>query len=217
MVTTTPAAAPKPGIRKLNLGGIATKKETGKTEYPQLPDDKEGTVAMLVASIRDKAARFKALESSLEIDKAELITIGKQYYFANGHGKSEVPSSIACLDKAGNEVLVSFTNRYKAVTDEPGLTALIGDDTAAQFRQKFTLKIDGDLVPEDKADTMLTELQELFAKYGCPEALTATSAVMPVKAFHAYRHTAYTPEVNLAIDRISPIVASVKTEGRKKS
>ena len=45
-------------------------------------------------------------------------------------------------------------------------------------------------------------------------ALTATASIAPVKEFHTRRHTAYTPEVNLALDRVAPFIAAVKTKGR---
>ena len=73
----------KPGIKKLNLGGIAGKKASGKTAYPILPDDATGSVASLVGGIRSKADQLDALTTSLEIDKAELVSLAKQFYFAN--------------------------------------------------------------------------------------------------------------------------------------
>ena len=213
ITTITPVAAPKAGIKKLNLGGIATKKESGKVEYPILPDDAAGNVASLVGAIRSKAAQLEALEGSLEIDKGELTSLAKQFFFVYCHGKSVIPSSVACMDGI-NEILISFQNRYKAVTDEAAITALIGDDASTMFRQKFLLKIDGDLIPESKAETILGELQELFARHECGSALTATASIAPVKEFHTRRHTAYTPEVNLALDRVAPFIAAVKTKGR---
>ena len=212
-IGTASTPAPKAGIKKLNLGGIATKKESGKTEYPILPDDATGNVASLVGAIRSKAAQLEALEGSLEIDKGELTSLAKQFFFVHCHGKSVIPSSVACMDGT-NEILISFQNRYKAVTDEAAITALIGDDASTMFRQKFLLKIDGDLIPESKAEAILEELQAIFAKHECSGALTATASIAPIKEFHTRRHTAYTPEVNLALDRVSPFIAAVKTKGR---
>ena len=193
-IAPAPTAAPKAGIKKLNLGGIATKKESGKTEYPILPDDEAGNVASLVGAIRSKAAQLEALEGSLEIDKGELTALAKQFFFVHCHGKSVIPSSVACMDGA-NEILISFQNRYKAVTDEAAVTALIGDDAATMFRQKFLLKIDGDLIPESKAETILGELQELFARHECGSALTATASIAPVKEFHN-RYANHTSNTN---------------------
>lgn len=212
-LATAPAAAT--GIRKLNLGAIGSKKASGKTEYPALPASEE--TQALVTSILENSARLEALEGALEIDKAELTAHARQFYFAHCHGKAEIPSSVSCTDAAGKEVLISFTNRYKAVSDEAALAALVGEENvAAFFKQKFTLKIDGDLVPEDKQETLIYRITELFAELGCSEALTATSSVMPIKEFHTRRHALFTPAVNLELERISPIVAAVKTKGRKK-
>ena len=56
------------------------------------------------------------------------------------------------------------------------------------------------------------ELQAIFAKYGAGAALTAKAVFKPSKDFHTARHTLYTPEENLEVDKVVPISASVKTK-----
>jgi len=56
----------------------------------------------------------------------------------------------------------------------------------------------------------------LFKRYNCEQALEAKSCVKPTKEFHAARHLILTPEQNLSLDQVCPIVSGVKTKGRKK-
>ena len=84
------------------------------------------------------------------------------------------------------------------------------------FRQAFELKVNGDLIPVDHAQELLDEVVALFKRYNCEQALEAKSCVKPTKEFHAARHLILTPEENLALDQVCPIVSGVKTKGRKK-
>jgi hypothetical protein len=219
MPTTTAerkAPAKAAGLKKVNLGGIATKSSSKtKTEYPVLPDP-NGDVAKLVADIRRETAEMEALEGSLDIKKAELRGQAQEYYFEHYSGKHDIASSIEA--RADNEaVLVSFTSRYKTITDEASLIDTIGEDrTARFFRQSFELKVDGDKIPESEAETLIEELSALFARFNAGDALTAKSVIKPTAEFHTARHTALSVDENRAVDLICPIIASVKTKGRKK-
>ena len=219
MPTTTAepkAPAKAAGLKKVNLGGIATKSSSKtKTEYPVLPDP-NGDVAKLVADIRRETAEMEALEGSLDIKKAELRGQAQEYYFEHYSGKHDIASSIEA--RAGNEaVLVSFTSRYKTITSEDSLIDTIGEDrTARFFRQSFELKVDGDKIPESEAETLIEELSALFARFNAGDALTAKSVIKPTAEFHTARHTALSVDENRAVDLICPIIASVKTKGRKK-
>ena len=218
MPTTTAepkAPAKAAGLKKVNLGGIATKSSSKtKTEYPVLPDP-NGDVAKLVADIRRETAEMEALEGSLDIKKAELRGQAQEYYFEHYSGKHDIASSIEA--RAGNEaVLVSFTSRYKTITSEDSLIDTIGEDrTARFFRQSFELKVDGDKIPESEAETLIEELSALFARFNAGDALTAKSVIKPTAEFHTARHTVLSVDENRAVDLICPIIASVKTKGRK--
>jgi len=219
MPTTTAkpkASAPAAGLKKVNLGGIATKSAKTKTAYPVLPDE-SGDVALLVADIRQETAELEALEGSLTIKKAELRGQAQEYYFEHYSGKHDIASSIEALDATGEAVLVSFTSRYKTITDESALIDTIGEDrTARFFRQSFELKVDGDKIPETEAEALIEALSELFARYNAGDALSAKSVIKPTAEFHTARHTALSVDENRAVDLICPIIAAVKTKGRKK-
>lgn len=217
------ATAPKPGIKKLNLGGLATKKTDTKTEYPVLSDD-TGDIALIAADILAQTAEKEALigsdgkGGSLGILKAELRRLAATQYFELLQGKGEIPSSVAARSKDGEEVLVTFPKKYTALSDESAVTAILGDDLAARFlRQKTAFKLDLDKVPEDKLADLFEGLTGLVKMHGCEAALSATQTIVPTDDFHTLRHTMLTAEQNAQFDLACPIQAMVKTKGRKKN
>ena len=74
------------------------------------------------------------------------------------------------------------------------------------------LKIKGDLIPEAAAEEIIGELQALFARHNAGAALSAKAVFKPTKEFHTARHTLYSAEENMEIDKVVPVAASVKTK-----
>ena len=209
-----PALAAAPGIKKINLGGIATKTEKKNTEYPALPDP-SGDVAKLTTDIVHESREFEALEGSLKLKKAELRSLSQEFFFQHLHGKHDIPSSVEAKGLNDEKVLVTFQSRYASLTDETPIIEAIGPDKTAQFfRQSFELKIDGDKIPSNAAEDLIGALQNLFAEYNCPEALTAKAIIKPTSDFHTARHTSLSVEENMAVELACPIVVMVKTKGR---
>jgi hypothetical protein len=91
----------------------------------------------------------------------------------------------------------------------------LGDQTNRFFRQAFTLEINGDKLPAEQTQALLDELQALFAKFQASEALKVKEGIKPVPDFHTLRHTALSPEQNLAVDQVCPITAMVKAKASK--
>jgi hypothetical protein len=215
--TAVPAApavpAPKEaGLKKFNLGGIAAKPATGKPvkTYPVLPDP-DGQIAELVGSILERAAQVEALEGALELDKSELIVLAKQFYFAHYSGQMAVASSVEARN--GEKVVrVGFSNSYRGTSDDAAILRVSGEKGAKFFKQSFELKIKGDLIPEASVEPLIGELQELFTRHNAGAALSAKAVFKPSKEFHTARHTLFSPDENLAIDKVVPISASVKTK-----
>ena len=81
---------------------------------------------------------------------------------------------------------------------------------AAFFKQSFELKIKGDLIPEAAAEEIIGELQALFARHNAGAALSAKAVFKPTKEFHTARHTLYSANENMEIDKVVPVAASVK-------
>ena len=211
---TASTPAPVAGIKKLNFGGIAQKVEKTATEYPSLPDP-SGEVATIASEIIAESREFEVLKTSLENKKKELRKMSQEFYFQHLHGKHEIPSSIEA-GEGDQKVLVTFTSRCSALADETPVIESIGAERTAQFfRQAFELKIDGDKIPADRAEDLIGAIQNLFAEYNCPEALTFKAVIKPTPDFHTARHTTLSVEENLAVDEACPIIVMVKTKGRK--
>ena len=71
---------------------------------------------------------------------------------------------------------------------------------------------EGDLIPESAVESIIGELQDLFARHGAGAALSAKAVFKPTKDFHTARHTLFSAEQNLEIDKVVPVSASVKTK-----
>jgi hypothetical protein len=122
-----------------------------------------------------------------------------------------VPSSVGVVCPSG-EVLITFQNRYGKLESEAPLFPILGDQTSRFFRQAFTLEINGDKLPAEQTQALLDELQALFAKFQASEALKVKEGIKPVPDFYTQRHTALSPEQNLAVDQVCPITAMVKAK-----
>lgn len=206
-------SAPSPGLKKVSFGAITKKKEDSKTAYPILPDP-NGEAAKIAARIIERTEQFDALKGALETDKAELKLMAALPYFELNHGKHDVPSSLSVQSSSG-ELLVTFQNRYSGVESEAVLVPILGEHTSRYFRQNFKIEIDGDKLPDAHTQELLNELQTLFEKHHALDALKVSDSIKPVTEFHAARHVILTPERNFQLNQICPIVAMVKTKGRK--
>ena len=210
-----PPAPASSGLKKLSFGKIATVKAETKTTYPVFPDA-NGEAAIIAARIIDRVEQLAALESAVDVDKGELRLRTRSFYFTTNHGRHDVPSSVAVNSPKG-EVLVTFQSRCAMLKDETPVQEVLGAElTGKFFRQAFEFKIAGDKLPSDKAQEFVNELQELMESYGCADALEVKSSIKPTTEFHAARHLELTTEQNLALDEACPIIAMVKTKGRKK-
>ena len=209
----SPRTAKPDSLRKLSFGTISRKQEGSKTAYPVLPDP-NGQLAIIAARIIERAAQIEALDGALTVDKAELKTLATPFYFIQATGKVDVASSISVICATG-EVLVTYPNRYSQLQSEEPLLPILGERTSQFFRQAFTLEIDGDKLPAESAQEFLEQLQQLFVRFDAAEALKVKEGVRPVPDFHTVRHTALNPQQNLALNQVCPIVAMVKTKGRR--
>ena len=103
-------------------------------------------------------------------------------------------------------------NSYRGSADDAPILRAVGDQGAQFFKQSFELKIKGDLIPESAVESIIGELQDLFARHGSGAALSAKAVFKPTKDFHTARHTLFSAEQNLEIDKVVPVSASVKTK-----
>ena len=187
-----------------------------QNSLPVFPDDNK-EAARIAARIIERSAKFDELEGQLKTDKAELKMLVAPHYFTINHGKGEIPSSIAVNSPSG-EVLVCFQNRYSKLPDEEPLAAVLdAEHIAKYFQQTFEIKISGAKLPQDPevCQTLMNELQELFARHQASDALEASEGIAPKKNFHEDRHRELSVSQNLALEQICPMIAMVKTKGRK--
>ena len=105
-----------------------------------------------------------------------------------------------------------FPNSYRGSTDDAAILRVTGEKGASFFKQSFELKIKGDLIPEAAAEEIIGELQALFARHNAGVALSAEAVFKPTKEFHTARHTPYSADENMEIDKVVPVAASVKTK-----
>ncbi len=212
--TSRPAKPQLDPLRKLSFGAITRKANNAKSAYPVLPDP-NGQLAIITARIIERTAQIEALDGAREIDKSELKTLATPFYFTQANGKIDVASSVSVLSPAG-EVLITFPNRYGRLESADALLPILGERTATFFRQSFALEIDGDKLPAENTQELLNELQQLFARYHAAEALQVKEGIKPVPDFHTVRHAALSPQQNLALNQVCPIIAMLKTKGRTK-
>ena len=207
-----PNPATAAGLRKVQFGAIAKPKQDSRSSYPVLPDP-QGRYAAIAARIIERSVQVEALAGALDVDKAELKTLATPFYFTHASGKLDVPSSVG-VHCSNGEVLITFQNRYGKLDSEEPLLPILGEQTGRFFRQAFTLEIAGDKLPAEQVQPLLDELQALFAKYHASEALKVKEGIKPVPDFHTLRHTALSPEQNLAVDQVCPIIAMVKAKAQ---
>ena len=226
------ASAPvaRKGLKRVSLGGIA-KKEADSTaaKYPVFPDE-TGAAAELAARIASRSELFDALKSALETDKAELSRVLiRPWYLAHYHRKADAPSSVlvnwtAEATEAGQaaatgNVRVTVKEQYYSFATEDAFIPVLGEDLVAKyFRQSFELKVDGDKLPSDRAGELVSNLQDLFAKYGCSDALEAKECVVPVDNFKALRFAELELAQSLALENVGDkglTQCSVSTKGTK--
>lgn len=219
---TTPAPVPTQqvgGDIAALVGGITMdlptppKKGGSGKDYPVLPDERRELEA-IVMQLRRDLDQYEQLEGDIEQAKAQLKDAARPHYFIVNQGKAEkeVPSSIRIESPEGG-VLVTFQDRFKD-GDAKKVLDIVGPEILRQcFRQQWELAVDGDKIPQDKAQTILDEVKAIFAKHNCADALEFKSKVAPRTGFQKMRHRLLTPEKNLALDKVLPCVPVVKTKG----
>lgn len=215
---TKPAAKPAPAA-KAKPSGIATldilagiTKPAAKSAakvYPTIPDP-DKSLAAIADQLAGEIDEYKALEASVSTLKAEIIALGRQHFYTANHGKADPASSVEARG-AKHIILCTFQNRYMGSANAEAVTAIIGEDAERYFRQSFSLKIDGDLLPADDANEIISKLAAVLAEHGCSEALSAKAAITPTKEYHTARHK-YDPEVNLELDRLCPPVGVIRVK-----
>lgn len=196
----------------VDLTAIKAKPKSKAKVYPILPDP-DGSLAKLAGTIRELDAEADQIKGSLEVHKTELKEVATDFYFKHYAGRSDVESTVQAVAEDGKPVNISLSARCKG---KPALAIPLMGDLAARFlRKAFSISVDGDKIPAEHAATLVNRMVDLFGEFGCGDALTASQKVVPTPAFFTERHTAFTPDVNLQIDEVMPVIAAVKAKVRR--
>ncbi len=116
------------------------------------------------------------------------MALAKSFYFTHHAGQMAVASSIEA--RAGEKLVrVGFSNWYRGSADDVPILRAVGDKGAQFFKQSFELKIKGDMIPESAVESIIRELQDLFARHEARAALSAKAVLKATKDFHTARHT----------------------------
>jgi hypothetical protein len=194
------------------LNGIGEAKKPGKTKsYPIYPDT-DGAGRKLANRIIQLADAKDELESCSKL-LGGMVTPA---YFAHASGKPEPESSMKVVGNEGS-VLVTFKKQTKKMSDGNAIAPLkpmFAGREKDLFFFSFDLKIDSDEIPAASQPAFVAELTQLLAKHGAsPKALAVERQFKPSPAFYVQRHTLFTTEQNLEINRTLPVIVSVKTKG----
>lgn len=215
--TSAPASNPFGGVTISGSVG-KPKAKKGGTVYPIIPDEEIRLEATEIASdVKRQSDQLAAVEGALKANKKSLTTMTLDQWFAVNEGLSEPHSSLR-IDSDAGEVLVTFPEKY-GDGDPAAIIGILGQELAVDnFEEVFKLTIDGNQLPKgERTQEFINALIELFNDHGMSQdALDFKRRLKPKKGFHARRHTLLTREQNVALNEKCPIVAMVKTKGRKK-
>lgn len=207
-------------MKKINFSGVAKKKESGKTDYPVLPSTPE--VSEIALRILQDTEQYESLKGALDQNKKLLIGMAAPFHFEFAYQKV-LDKSLGILVEAAPDahrqvrrVRIDFKESYPSLESESAIVPIIGQDAVnANFHQSFEFKIDGDKLPADKAEEIVSELQALFARHHASDALTVKEGIVPNADFHLKRHLIFNPITNLRLHDVCPIRAAVATKNVK--
>lgn len=194
------------------LAGIGeAKPKTKRASYPRFPDD-DGTAMMLAQT----SINLSETKDQLETNNRMLGELVRPYFFTFYAGKTEIESSIRVDAGEGKAVLVTLKNQCKKLnvpSDIASVQNLFKGREKELFASSFDITITGDEIPERATAPLVTELKSLFERHGAGKALSVKRSFKPAPAFFASRHTLFTPEENMQIDAVVPVITAIKVKG----
>lgn len=209
---TSPAAAPPSAIGNPQsaiskaLAGIGRKPAATGTKqktYPEAPASPD------LVKLVDFLVEHMPFVDAVENGKKELARLVTPFYFGHATGRAEVESSVITKGTKA-ELMVVFPKQLVGAFTEADLSPVLGQRTTEFFRAKWALDIDGDKIPANAAQSIINELQALFARHHCADALSASEKFVPLEEFHLRRHCVLTPDQNLALNSVARIKTSIK-------
>lgn len=194
-------------MKKLTLNGITSATASAKPSHPTVDVTDSETNALLVQWAENNPSynRHKRIHESLGKQLGPKI---RALFFERFSGLA-AESSTMLVNISGRMVkLITKAAYSKSVLDDAGLIEALGEEFVAKyFKQATVLKLDLDLVPEDKQEAFANGVVKLAADLGVTEAVSAKQCIQPKAGFHDARTSLLSPEKNMKLDAIMPITA----------
>lgn len=210
--TTGPASEPvEGGIGEIDFGIASSEPaKKSKSKYPIITGPNVASLADRIIELQEK---FDAVEDPLKAAKQDMIQLGLPQYFDVNIGMIEPPSSMIAWGTKGGGTRVTFKNQFTP-GEKAAIESLLGPEVAAKwFKQKWVIKINGDVIPPAVAPALVSELKAVMNKFGVLHAMEVKQAISPIDEFAVKRHAVFDAKTNLAIHKIVPQYASVSTKG----
>ena len=144
--------------------------------------------AAWIASKHDE----QSATAGLEMCAAAVIPLARAEYFRANVGRPKPCGSVEIVSPAGT-VLASFASVWTA----KGGVDLLPPELR---RERFSLRINGDAIPDGVQAVFVDRLLALARDLGCPDAVTATGGMAPVPTFNEVRHRLLSPAQNEAVE-----------------
>jgi|15BtaG_2_1085339.scaffolds.fasta_scaffold00600_23 hypothetical protein len=192
---------------RINFGGL--KKSAPKTtsnDYATIPDP-TGELKALATSVvghKPNADRFVA-------GKKQLAEAAADHALENNNGKIEPAKGYLIQTDVGvKDILALQTSKYRML-DDTSVLADINPKLPDLFQEMFEIKIDGNLIPYDKAQDFIDDLVALKDKHGlADESVTFKAKNKPIASFHEARHQLFSVEENKKLQTICPFVSTIR-------
>ena len=161
--------------------------------------------------------QIETLQGEMHVIESEMRQSAKDQYFKAYSGQRDVPST-CILEGFDHKVAVSFTSRYPEIKLDDAdkieaVSAVLGEHKDKAIRPKFSIKVDGDKIPESVAQELVDAMVQLFGKYGAVEALTCKQGYAVSEGFHDARHSLLGLRENKKLDQLLPMVTALKKKG----
>ena len=161
----------------------------GRGEVLTLSDP---TVAALAAEWISAKRDLQSAETGVDITAAAVIPHARAEWFRGNVGRARPVGSVEIPSVAGT-LLASFAS----VWSPKGGMDLI---PAHLRRERFSIRINGDAIPDAVQGGFVADLLALAERHGIPDAITATGGIAPVPQFNELRHRELTVAQNEAAE-----------------
>ena len=193
-------------MKKLDVGGLAKPTKAANPSHPVVTPNDE--LSVLLDQFVVINPQFKTLKAQQETLSKQIGAQSKALFFS--HFAGITPESSTMLVQVGDKTVKLIVKcRYsESLEDDAPLREALGEEIVDRwFRQSTKLAIDFDKVPEDSQEDFANAILTAAKELGVEGAVTAKQPITPKAGFHEARTSLLTPEQNLRLDEVLPVVA----------